>query len=132
MITLDTSAVVAILDATEPWHDRVVAALRAERPPYLVPAGILAEIGYIAEHHLGAAALDALLGDLVDGAFTLECRPDDLTRVRDLTERYRDLPLGVADAVVIACAEQAGRRVLTVDRRDFDVVGRELGLTILP
>jgi predicted nucleic acid-binding protein len=33
-----------------------------------------------------------------------------------------DLPLGFADAAVIACAESKGGRVLTLDRRHFDVV----------
>ncbi len=132
MITLDTSAMVAILDATEPWHERVVAALRAERPPYVVPVGILAEVGYIVEHHLGSTALESLLDDLIHGAFTLDWRPDDIPRVRELITRYRDLPLGLADAVVVTCAERSGGRVLTLDRRDFDIVGREIGLTILP
>jgi predicted nucleic acid-binding protein len=39
--------------------------------------------------------------------------------------RYADLPLGFADAAVIACAERAKAEVLTFDRRDFEVVRRE-------
>jgi predicted nucleic acid-binding protein len=39
--------------------------------------------------------------------------------------RYKNLPLGFADAPVIACAEGRGRPVLTFDRRDFNVISRE-------
>jgi uncharacterized protein len=46
--------------------------------------------------------------------------------------RYPDLELGFTDAAVIACAERNGGKVLTFDRRDFDVVAREGRITILP
>jgi hypothetical protein len=39
--------------------------------------------------------------------------------------RYESLPIGFADASVIACAERSGKRVMTLDRRDFSVVARE-------
>jgi uncharacterized protein len=42
-----------------------------------------------------------------------------------LVARYEDLRLGFADASVIACAERSGRRVLTLDLRDFGPVARE-------
>lgn len=46
--------------------------------------------------------------------------------------KYADLPLGFTDAAVAACAEASGKRVLTLDIRDFSVVGKDTGLTILP
>jgi hypothetical protein len=49
-----------------------------------------------------------------------------------LIRRYDDLPLGLADAAVIACAERNGGKVLTLDLRHFGVVAREGTITILP
>jgi predicted nucleic acid-binding protein len=46
--------------------------------------------------------------------------------------RYADLPLGFADASVIACAERHGGRVLTLDLRHFGVVAGEGRLTLIP
>jgi hypothetical protein len=46
--------------------------------------------------------------------------------------RYADLPLGLVDAAVIACAERSGSPTLTLDQRDLSIVGREVPLTILP
>ena len=51
--------------------------------------------------------------------------------IRALVMRYADLPLGFADAAVVACAERSGGRILTLDR-DFTIVSREVPLTILP
>jgi hypothetical protein len=103
-----------------------------ERGPYLVPGGILAEIGYLIERRLGAAVLDAFVSDLEQRAFTLVDTEDDLARMRELTGRYADLPLGLADASVIACAERHGGRVLTLDLRHFGTVARERTIEILP
>ena len=49
--------------------------------------------------------------------------PGDLLRCRELIDHYRNLPLGLADASVVATAERLGvQRVLTVDLRHFRVV----------
>ncbi|MFC4529871.1 hypothetical protein [Sphaerisporangium dianthi] len=48
---------------------------------------------------------------------------NDLGRISVLVERYADLPLGSADALVIALAERFHLpEVFTVDVRDFSVV----------
>jgi predicted nucleic acid-binding protein len=132
LITLDTSALVTLLDRRDPDHRRVRQAFVVDGGPYLIPAWILAEIGYVAESRLGVRALDAFLGDLEGGAFSFECGDQDVPRIRELVRRYADLPLGVADAAVIACAERNGGRVLTLDVRDFGVVAREKKIELLP
>ena len=80
----------------------------------------------------GWKVLDAFLADLEHRTLSLECGDEDFARVRELAKRYRDLPLGAADASVIACAERFGGRILTLNRRDFDVVAREGKLHIEP
>jgi predicted nucleic acid-binding protein len=57
---------------------------------------------------------------------------EDVPRVRALIARYAELPLGFADASVVACAERSGGRVLTLDVRDFGVVAREGTILVLP
>ena len=132
IVTLDTSALFALLNQRDPDHEPVTEALLADHGPYLVPAGILAEIGYLIEQRLGLDVLDAFLADLEQRAFALEHTEPDLRRVRELVRRYADLPLGLADATVIACAERHGGSVLTLDTRHFGVVAREGTITMLP
>jgi predicted nucleic acid-binding protein len=132
LITLDTSAVYALLDRRDPDHTRVLDVLEGDPGPYVVPAGILAELAYLVESRLGTAAMDAVLADLDSGAYSLDCGADDLARVRELCSRYESLPLGYADSAVIACAERSGGRVLTLDQRDFGVVAREAAIDVLP
>ena len=132
MITLDTSAIVALVDRKDQDHEAVTGALRQESPPYLVPVAVLGEVGYFIETRFGQPVLERFLDDLRDGAFVLDCSDDDIGRVRDLVARFADLHLGLVDAAVIACAERRGGRVLTLDQRDFGVVARDVPLSLLP
>jgi predicted nucleic acid-binding protein len=133
VLTLDTSALYAILLRQDPEHERMVSARDTDRGPYFVPAGILAEIGYMLQRRPRLTALNTFLTDLESAAYTLDCGERDLPRIRELVNRYADLRLGFSDSAVIACAERHRGRILTSDRRDFDAVARgERGLTILP
>lgn len=132
IVTLDTSALFALLNRRDPDHQPISQTLLADRGPYLVPAGILAEIGYLIEQRLGLDVLDAFLADLQERAFVLEPGEDDLARIRELVRRYADLPLGLADASVIACAERHSGSVLTLDHRHFGAVAREGTIILLP
>ena len=55
-------------------------------------------------------------------------RAADMPRVRALMEKYRDLPMVLADAALVRVAERERvRTIFTIDRRDFSVY-RPLGL----
>lgn len=100
MITPDTSAVIALVNADDPDHELVSAALLSEPIPWIIPAGIAAEVAYMLES-LGFRILDAFLEDLQSGAYTLDSSlASDIPRIRELAHRYHDLPLGFSDAVV--------------------------------
>lgn len=131
MITIDTSAMLALLDRKSRYHDRMVTALRAERPPFLVPAATLGELGYFFTYRFSTDVTTPFLHDLRTGAWTLDCGDTDLERVSELVERYADLPLGLVDAAVAACAERNGGRVLALGR-DLEVVAQEGTLAVRP
>ncbi len=132
LITLDTSGLFTLLNRKDEDHERVRAAFIQDKGPYLVPAGILAEISYMIERRLGEKVLEAFVADLEARRFVLECGEDDFGRIRELIGRYADLSLGFADASVISCAERNGGKVLTLDLRHFGVVAKEGNISVLP
>lgn len=131
-LVLDSSGLIAAMVRTDPDHAAAATVVEDHTGPLLLPAAILGEATYMVERRGGAAALDVLLVDLEVGAFTLDCGEGDLPRIRELVRRYRDLPLGFADAAVVACAERHRAPVLTFDRRDFSVVAGEGTVRLLP
>lgn len=132
MITLDTSAILVLVNRRDPEFARLERALSHSRPPHFVPMGIFSEATYMIELRHGSAILNAFLGHLQNGPTTLDCGVEDIPRIRALIDRYRDMQLCAADASVIACAERNGGRVLTLDSRHFGVVAREGTITLFP
>ena len=46
----------------------------------------------------------------------------DMSRARDSMKKYKDLPMDLADAALVAVAEREKiRRIFTLDRRDFEI-----------
>jgi hypothetical protein len=130
LITLDSSALYALTDRRDRSHARLRRTLSVDRGPYLIPAAILAEIGYMIESRLGTNALLAFVGDL-DAGYAVHHSSQGWARVAQLVGRYADLPLGFADAAVVECAERHGGRVMTLDG-DFAIVAREGRIAVVP
>ncbi len=84
------------------------------------------------DRRLGAHVLELFLEDLEVGPFTIDCGNDDLLRIRYLVRRYAILPLGFADAAVVACAERHGGLILGRDVRDFQMVSCECKIALVP
>ncbi len=101
-----------------------------------MPTLVITEVAYLVATRLGTVAEVRFLGDLAEGAFTVEpVAAADWVRIAELVARYRDLPLGTVDASVIAAAERLGLvDVATVDRRHFTVVrpAHAEAFTLLP
>lgn len=123
-VVCDTGAIYALYDADDAHHLAVKAVVETEPGPLFLPVVLLAEIDYLLNERLGVDATLDFLGSLDTQAFTLtDLTAEDLIRCRELIQRYRDLPLGLADASVIAVAERLRiQRLVTLDQRHFRVV----------
>ena len=97
------------------------SALHAARRELLVPATVVAEIGYLLARQVGARAESLFLQSLADEDFTpVDLTSADFARMADLVNTYETLPLGTIDASVVAVAERLGLTdAATSDRRHF-------------
>jgi uncharacterized protein len=96
---------------------------------------VITEVTYLVSTRLGTEAEIRFLGDLACGNFIAEhVAPTDWLRIAELVGRYHDLPLGTADASVVAAAERLSvTTVATLDHRHFTVVQPSFGpLHLLP
>jgi predicted nucleic acid-binding protein len=132
VLTLDTSGFLALLNGDDPGHEPCRHVFDEDEGPYFISIAVLSEIAWFLENRFQVGSEKEFLRDLKDGAYTLDWDAADLGRIDALTERYRDLPLGLADAAVIACGVRHGGRVLTTDRRHFPVVARSEPITVVP
>jgi predicted nucleic acid-binding protein len=130
----DTGAIYALYDADDVHHLPAKTVVEAEAGPLFLPMVLLAEIDYLLTSRLGTDAALDFVDSVVSGSFTLVVpSSEDLARCRELILQYRGLPLGLADATVVATSERLQiQRVFTVDQRHFRAIQpRELGHFIL-
>ena len=118
---LDTGPLVALLDRSEPDHDRVQSVMAGLRGWRLVTTGaVITEAFYfLSDVQNGPASLASFLNasatDVRD-AFSAEALA---TAVR-LMNKYSDIPMEFPDATLVWTAESSGAdRILTLDRRGF-------------
>jgi uncharacterized protein len=139
VIVCDTGPLVAAALSSDDDHHASVelfTGLHLAGRALLVPAPVVAEVGYLVAREAGAKVEALFLDSLASGDFQLvDLAMEDCARMAQLVRQYADLPLGTVDAAVIAVAERLRLpEVATLDRRHFSVVRpRHVGaLTLLP
>lgn len=107
-------------------------AARLADDTFLVPATVVAEVGYLINREAGPAAESLFLRSLADGDFDLvDLTTADFARMAELVTQYADMPLGTTDASVVALAERLNIvEVATLDHRHFTVI-RPMHVTAL-
>lgn len=121
---VDTSALLAFFDSSEPDHAAVARVIDAGAEPLVVSPYVVAELDYLIGSRLGARAETLALAELAGGAWDLAAfGADDLARAHSIIERYADQHIGVADASnVVLAARHGTRTIVTLDRRHFGVL----------
>ena len=134
MIIADTGAIVALIDGDDELHEIFRGVFESDPEAWLLPWAILPEVDYLLSKFVGSAAEEAFVYDLAYGLYRIEWGIEsDLRRAHELTKRYRDLSLGLVDAVVMAVAERTkADAIATTDERDFGAVDIRGGPQILP
>ena len=121
MILVDAGPLVAFLSKDDHHHDRVMEVFPLIREPMLTVWPVIAEVMYLLRTSLQAQeGIWELLE--ADALLIADLGTDHRTRMRHLMRKYRDLPMDLADAGLVAVAERERiSRIFTLDRRDFEV-----------
>ena len=124
MILLDTSGLLAALDASQNLHTEAAASLLAASPPLLLSPFVLAELDYLLATRVGAAARASLLAEVERGSYALAPMSGaNVGSARRVIDRHADLGISLADASIVVLAERHQLTdVLTLDQRHFRVL----------
>lgn len=134
-VLVGSGPLLALFNAGDSWHARVLAWLKAHPAMALVSTWpVLTEVcALLARRVHNQAALDFLLW-VERGGLRVDSPIDtSLPQMRRIAQRFASLPLDLADASIAEAAERLGlRHILSVDA-DFDVYrdGRGRPLTNL-
>ncbi len=121
MILLDTGPIVAFFDASDDYHRLCLKTLKNIDQPMATTWAVLTEAFYL----LGFSwkAQDNLWEFIMRGGVdVLSLNAKMRARCRELMEKYKDLPMDLADGTLVAAAEHRKiEKVFTLDHKDFNV-----------
>jgi predicted nucleic acid-binding protein len=116
---IDSGAIVAMLDKTDPWHRLCQEAFRQLHLPLLTSEAVLTEVF----HFVGEAQskMESAWKFLRSGALVLgRIDHQELPQVHALMSRYWDRPMDFADATLVHLAKRESiSAILTIDHADF-------------
>jgi len=124
---LDTGVLVASLHRDDDDHERSAGALREFRGTLFTTEAVLTESAYLLQRLRGGA--ETCLEFFIRGGATLvPSSRESLVRCKALVREYADVPADLADATLVALAEELDTfRIFSLDRRGFSVYRGEGG-----
>jgi predicted nucleic acid-binding protein len=121
-VLVDSGPLYALFDRDDRFNPAVKAWLAANRRPLITNAAVATEVTYLLGRWCGTDHQLLFLDFLQQPGWLVEDLARDLPRIRDLMDRYRDLPADFTDASLVALAERLRcKEVATTDQRDFSV-----------
>ena len=132
MTLTDTGPLVALIDRKDPNHAICVDAVRSlPDGPLVTTWPCLTEAMYLLHRtcgHPGQVALWRLLRD--ERLVMHDFGPGDIDRMEMLMHQYRDRPMDLADASIVAAAETLATRHLFSLDSDFRIYRLSNGVTL--
>jgi len=123
VILIDTSIIVAYMNATDRHHEEVARWVDQIDDDLVTTPLIVAEADHLVATRGGSRALSALRADLAAGAYLVEWWSGAIAAIVEVAERYADTGLGLADASLVVLAERIGTLDIgTLDERHFRTV----------
>lgn len=121
MIIADTGFFLALANRKDRYHTLAKRALGDVKEPLVTTWPVLTETCHLLVARMGATALFAFVESGARGAFEIfELTPRQLPAMLALMQKYRALPMDLADASLVVLADELGTgKILSTDRRDF-------------
>lgn len=122
MILADSGFWIALGNRRDRHHAAALAAVgRWSKEGFVSTWPVLTEVTHLLAARVGVSQSVAFIESIARGACEIPDPPEDaLLRAHGLMNRYRDLPMDLADASLVILAEDLGEgRILSTDLRDF-------------
>jgi predicted nucleic acid-binding protein len=120
VIVIDTSVIIAFMNASDDHHQAVSSWMEDTGDDLVTTPLIVAEVDHLVAARGGRAALSALWADLAAGAYVLEWWQSAIASAVSIAERYADNGVGLADASLVVLAERLQTiDIATLDERHF-------------
>ena len=123
MIIVDTGFFLALANKKDNAHQTAKNLFeRFAKEELITTWCVITETCYLLQKRVGISAPRSLINKVYNGNLTVfYLKPLHCLRIEELMQKYRHLPMDLADASLVILAEELGQgRILSVDCRDFN------------
>ena len=119
-ILIDSGPLIALFDASDKHHNKAVNFIKSNKFPLVSTIASVTETLHLLNFNRNAQ-ID-FLEWVHRGAVEIQnIQNSDFGRLKELTEKYRDLPMDFADACLVFIAEKIGINSIATIDRDFTI-----------
>ena len=126
-ILIDSGPLIALFDASDKYHKKTVNFIKSNKYPLVTTIASVTETLHLLDFNRNAQI------DFIEwihkGAVEIQnIENNDFGRLKELTEKYRDLPMDFADSCLVYLAEKLSLNTIATIDRDFSIYrikGRE-------
>ena len=122
-VLVDTGPLVAILDASDSFHDWAATNLKAVQPPLITCEAVLSEVCFLLRRKPKALAAILLLLErrILEIRFSLA---QEIDPVFGLLTRFKDVPMSLADGCLVRLSELNPECLVFTLDNDFQIYRR--------
>lgn len=119
MIIIDTGPIVALFDKDDQYHQHCIEILKGIKEPLVTTWPVITEAFYLL--NFSGSVQDALWQFIQRGGIRIEQSEENIYfRIRELMNKYHDLPMDLADATLVVLGEEKKlSTIFTLDHKDF-------------
>jgi hypothetical protein len=119
-ILIDSGPLIALFDASDKYHHEAVNFIKTNKYPLVTTLASITEALHLLDFNRNAQ-ID-FLEWVHRGAVEIHhIENNDFKRLKELTEKYRDLPMDFADSCLVYIAEKLKLNTIATIDRDFSI-----------
>lgn len=119
-IIIDSGPLIALFDKNDKHNPAALEFINKNRHPLFTTLPVIAEVIYLLDFSVHAQA-DFLEWLYRGGVALYNLDRQDLSRVKELMLKYRDLPMDFADGSLVAACERLDSPVIATIDKDFEI-----------
>ena len=123
-VILDTGPLVAFLNKKDQYHEWALTQFATMIPPLLTCEAVLSEACFLLNHYENGASnvLNLLDRELLSIPFRMQ---DEQSALNILMNKYKNIPMSLADACLIRMAEQISDSIIFTLDSDFKIYRKD-------
>ena len=119
-ILVDSGPLIALFDASDKYHNEAINFIKNNKYPLVTTIASITETLHLLDFNRNAQ-IDFLEWVYRGAVEIYNIENNAFQRLKELTEKYRDLPMDFADSCLVYLAEQLKLNTIATIDRDFTI-----------